>query len=355
MTSRLERLRERLDAAGVEAILIGSRANVRYLCGFSGSSAALCVSPGRAVLFTDSRYTLQAREEVRAASVETASGPPMTAAVKAAEPGARLGFEEEHVSVASLRTLAREAGAIELVPTKGIVETLRAVKEPGEIRSIQAAVRLNSEAFDAGLAGMKEGVPETRIAAAIEYAMRERGAEAPAFESIVASGPRGAWPHARASSRPLRRGEAVVVDIGAMLQGYASDMTRTVFLGEPDALGKRVYAAVLDAVQRAEGMVKAGVPVSDVDQAARSAVAEAGFTEEAYRHGTGHGVGLEVHEAPHVGRSADGAVLAAGMVVTMEPGVYVPGWGGVRIEDVVVVEEAGCRVLTETPRSMLTV
>ena len=355
MTLRLDRLRAKLDAAGADAMLVGSRANVRYLTGFSGSSSALYVGRGAAILFTDSRYTLQAREEVHGAAVETVTGPPLKAALSAAGHLERIGFEADHVSVTLFGVLGSGAAGRPLVKTSGIVEGLRTVKEPDEIRRIQDSIRLNSQAFEDGVEAMREGVAETRVAAAIENAMRERGAEGPAFESIVASGPRGAWPHARASSRTLRSGEPVVVDIGAILDGYASDMTRTVFLGEPDALGIRAYAAVLQAVKRAEGLVRAGVSAAEVDAAARETIVEAGFAEGAYRHGTGHGVGLEVHEAPHVGRGTDGVVLAAGMTVTIEPGVYLPGWGGIRIEDVVVVEEDGCRVLTATPSSILTV
>jgi Xaa-Pro aminopeptidase len=257
--------------------------------------------------------------------------------------------------MAAYDAIAAEARGAVLVPVRGVVERLREVKEPAEIECILKSVRLNSMAFEAGVAGMRDGVAEADVAAEIENAMRRRGAEAPAFESIVASGPRGALPHARASARVMRRGEAVVVDIGAMLEGYASDMTRAVFVGEPDATGRKVHGAVLDAVLRAEAEVRAGAAISKVDAAARDAVAAAGFGSEAYRHGTGHGVGLEVHEAPQVGAGAAGAVLEKGMVVTIEPGIYVPGWGGVRIEDVVVVEEGGCRVLTETPKTILTV
>ncbi|MBI3447815.1 MAG: aminopeptidase P family protein [Acidobacteria bacterium] len=354
MPSRLERIREKIDEAGAVALLVGSRANVRYLSGFSGSSGAILVTKGAATLFTDSRYTIQAGEEWTGGTVETVTGAPLRAALRAAG-AVRVAFEAAHVTVAEREDLEAAATGARLVATRGLVEGHRSVKEPEEIRRIESAVRVNAEAFDAGVAEIAGGVTEARVAAVIEGTMRERGAESPAFDSIVASGPRGALPHARASMRRLVAGEPVVVDIGAKVDGYTSDMTRTVFLGEPGDLGRRVHAAVLEGVRRAEGLVRHGASIAAVDGAARDAVAEAGFADAAFRHGTGHGVGIEVHEAPHVGRAADGALLAAGMVVTIEPGIYIEGWGGVRIEDIVVVERDGCRVLTTTPKEMLIV
>lgn len=351
MRYRLQAVRQKLEEVGADSFIAGSRANVRYLSGFSGSAGALLIERDIMVLFTDSRYTIQAGEEIAAGSVETVAGPPLKAALLAAA-GLRVAFESAHVTVAELEDLTAARAQATLVPTRGVVEQLRAVKEPDEILRIEAAVRVNSEAFDAGVAAIADGVTEARVAAVIEGTMKELGAESPAFDSIVASGPRGALPHGRASMRRLRRGESIVVDIGAKLDGYTSDMTRTVFLGEPDATGKRVYAAVLESVRRAEALVRDGATIAAVDGAARDAVVQAGFAAEAYRHGTGHGVGIEVHEAPHLGRAVNGAVLTAGMVVTIEPGIYVPGWGGVRIEDIVVVERDGCRVLTPTPRGM---
>ena len=351
MNSRRTRLRSALARARLDAFITANRPNVRYVCGFSGSSGALLVTDGFAALFTDSRYTLQASGEVEEAAVETVAGSPLKHAFLAAPLGARVGFECDHMSVAAHQELSCQSGGRVLVPTTGLIESLRVVKDAAEIDRIAASLRLTSESFEAGLAAMGEGVRETEVAAVIEDRMRRLGADGPAFESIVASGPRGALPHGRASAKKMIAGEAVVVDIGAMLEGYASDMSRTVFLGEAEARGRRVYAAVLEAVRRAEGVVHAGAAAAGIHAAARGALEEAGFGDEIYRHGTGHGVGLEVHEAPRL--SATGKdVLAAGMVLTIEPGVYVPGWGGVRIEDVVLVEETGCRVLTPTDKEI---
>lgn len=354
MLTRLHRVHRSLTVRGLDALLIGSRANILYLSGFSGSSGALLVREGEAILFTDSRYTLQAREEVEGVQVESIQGPPLRAALRAARPGARIGFEAHHVSVADHGALVAEAGGVSLTPVSSLVEDLRRVKDEEEIRRIERSVEVTAKGFEAGLRTLAEGASECEVAAAIEHEMRRQGAQGTAFESIVASGPRGAWPHARASERRAEGGEPVVVDIGAMCDGYASDMTRTVFVGEPDETGSRVHAAVLEGLRRAQKVVRAGVRASEVDAAARTAIEEAGFSDHAYLHGTGHGLGLEVHEAPRIGRRADES-LAAGEVITIEPGVYVPGWGGVRIEDVVVVEEKGCRVITPTTKEIIKV
>jgi Xaa-Pro aminopeptidase len=335
-------------------MLVASLPNVRYLSGFSGSSGALLVGGATAVLFTDSRYSLQVEEEVAGAAVELVSGPPARAAVKASPAGTRIGFEADQLTVEAHRALVGESGDRELIPTRGLVEALRAIKDPAEVLAIERSLRVNSDSFEAGLAAMQPGVTELEVAAVIEYEMRKRGAAAPAFESIVASGPHGARPHARASSRQLAIGDAVVVDIGAMVDGYASDMTRTVFVEDAGSTGRKVYGAVLEAVRQAEAAIQAGARAGDVDARARGLLEEAGFGEHSYGHGTGHGVGLEVHEDPRVSQGRD-EPLEEGMVLTVEPGVYVPGWGGVRIEDVVLVEDGGCRLLTPTPKGILTV
>jgi len=325
---------------------------VRYLCGFTGSSAALLVLSDRAILFTDSRYTLQAHEEAPETEVETVDHSVLAAAVRAASGKGSVGFESDHMSVAEHASLSCGENAPALVPTRGLVERLRAVKDQHEIEAIQASLDLSARAFEAGLGALERGATEVEIAAAVEHEMRRGGASAPAFESIVASGPRAACPHARASMRRPGAGEPVVMDIGARLDGYASDMTRTVFAGDPGETGRRIHSAVLEALTRAEAEVRPGVAAAQVDGAARKALSEAGFAEAAYRHGTGHGIGLEVHEAPRIGPGRD-EILEAGMVLTLEPGIYIEGWGGVRIEDVVAVEAGGCRLLTTTPRSMI--
>lgn len=352
MISRLERLRDRFGPSGIEAFVVRHPANIRYLSGFTGSSAALLVRGGDALLFTDSRYAIQAGEEVSEAGVEIVSRPPFGEAVRAASGVAALGFESEHVSVHERDSMGTGEAARRMVPLRGLVEALRAVKDPEEVEKIRASVDLTSRAFEAGRAALRAGGCEAEVAAALEAEMRRGGASSPAFESIVASGPRGALPHARATLRRPAPGEPVVMDIGARLDGYASDMTRTLFLEGPGQTGRRAHAAVLEALRRAETEVRDGARAAAADAAARKALLEAGFSDSAYGHGTGHGVGLEVHEEPRIapGRSE---ILRAGMVITLEPGVYVRGWGGVRIEDVLVVQEGGCKALTRTPREVV--
>lgn len=351
MPSRISRLQERLNGEGIHGMLITSGPNIRYLSGFSGSAGALMVRDGEATLYTDSRYAIQAEEETRGVGVRIVSGVAAAAALSEDRGGGRIAFESEIISVAGherLRAIMKDG---DLVPVDGQVEALREIKEPGEVAAIEASLRVTAEAFEEGARRAVEGATELEVAASIERAMREKGASAPAFESIVGSGPRGALPHARATSRRLARGEPVVVDIGAMVNGYASDMTRTLFVAEADSRGREVHEAVAGAVRRAEEAVRDGIPVSDVDAAAREHLLASTFAEHAYGHGTGHGIGLEVHESPRVagGRTER---LREGMVLTIEPGVYIPGWGGVRIEDVVLVEKEGCRLLTPTPKEL---
>jgi len=332
-------------------MLVTSGPNIRYLSGFSGSSGALMVRDGDATLYTDSRYAAQAEEESPGVALRIVAGQPATAALEEDRGGGRIAFESEAVSFAAHGRLRSSLSSGELVPAAGQVEALREIKDPGEIAAIEASLRLTSEAFEEGARHVAEGATETEIAASIEHAMRERGASAPAFESIVGSGPRGALPHARATSRRLSRGEPVVVDIGAMVGGYASDMTRTLFVARADSRGREVHEAVAQAVRRAEAVVRDGVSAADVDAAAREHLRATPYGEHAYGHGTGHGIGLEVHENPRVagGRTEP---LREGMVLTIEPGIYIPGWGGVRIEDVVLVEKGGCRLLTHTPKEL---
>jgi Xaa-Pro aminopeptidase len=351
---RLDRLRHRMTDAGVDAFLIASRPNVRYLSGFSGSSGALLVRESDAILFTDSRYTIQADDEVSGVQVETVTGAPLSAAVRKTDPHETLGFESAHLSVAEHQSLSTSARCKSLAPVLGLVEAVRVIKEAVEIEKIKKSIDLNSMAFEAGVSALGTGCSELEVAAIIEHAMKSGGASSPSFESIVASGPRGALPHARPTVRVAGAGEAVVVDIGAMLDGYASDMTRTVFMNNPGGHGLQIYQAVAAAVQAAEDQVRSGVPASTVDAAARKTLKDRGFADNAFRHGTGHGVGLEVHEAPRISPERDDR-LESGMVLTIEPGIYEEGWGGVRIEDVVVVEETGCRILTSTTKEMLTI
>ncbi len=354
---RLGDFRARLAADGLEAAVVSSLTNVRYLSGFTGSAGFLVVLPGEAVLVTDGRYATQSVDQIGAAgaavAVEVAPAPEqgrVVSSVVARGPFDRLGLEAAHVSWAAQRTWATDwFPGLELVATVGLVETLRRRKDTGEL----ARVAMAASIADAALATIRpllaDSPTEADFAVALDHEMRRLGADGVAFETIVASGPNGARPHHRPSSRRIRPGEPVVVDFGARVDGYCSDMTRTLWVGrlaEPDL--HRAVDVVLASQAAGVDAVAEGVAGCDVDAICRRVIADAGWAER-FVHGTGHGVGLDIHEAPSVA-AASVDTLADGHVVTVEPGVYLPGVGGVRIEDTVVVTTGGCHPLTLTPK-----
>lgn len=358
VAGRLERLRAGFEEAHVEALIVTELANVRYLTGFSGSAAVLAVGVDEAVLATDGRYRVQAAEQMGASGTTSpvrlvVGRVPEQRQVLAEALGrwgtARLGLEAESISWGAQRRWAEQLTGVELVPTSGSVERLRQVKDAGELTRMGRAAAVADAALGEVLPSMSAGRSEAEIALALDSAMRRLGAEDRAFETIVASGPNAAKPHARPSERRLQAGDAVVVDFGAVYDGYRSDMTRTFFVGGPPT---GTMAEVLELVARAQvaGLqaVRAGAVGGDVDETCRRVIAEGGYGP-AFDHGTGHGVGLDIHEAPWVGVGATG-ILEAGAVVTVEPGVYLAGVGGVRIEDTVVVTDNGCRPLTCFPK-----
>lgn len=345
---RLDRLRERFGAAGVDALIVTELPNVRYLTGFTGSAGILAVSSAAALLATDGRYRTQSAEQVDAAcaSVEISIGAvaAQREAVKSFLGGAgHVGLEADHVSWSDSRQWLELLG--EAIPTNGQVESLRELKDAGEIDRIARAAAIADAALGEVLDMLSGGVTEAEFALALDTAMRRHGAESAAFETIVASGPNSAKPHHRPTERKIGHAEPVVVDFGALFEGYRSDMTRTFFVGgEPDGELAKVFEVVGDSQARGVAALAPGVPAKEIDEVCRHVIAEAGWAER-FEHGTGHGVGLDVHEAPMV--SALGtATLAEGMTVTVEPGVYLPGTGGVRIEDTLVVTETGSRPLT---------
>ncbi len=341
----------------VDGLLVTRLPNVRYLTGFTGSAGMLLVLADEAVFVSDGRYGEQARTQLGEAGVaarveiRTTASEQRAVLVDAAAGIARLGLEDHDVSWAQQRELAEVFAPIELVPAGAIVEDLRRVKDAGEIDRIAAACAIADDAFAAVLPMLLDGPTEREFALALEFAMRERGATHMSFDPIIAAGPNGAMPHARPSDRPIGRGELVVCDFGCVVDGYCSDMTRTVSAGEPGTEARRLYDLVLASQQAGRDAVAAGVGCVDVDRACRDVISDAGYGE-AFSHGTGHGVGLEIHEAPRVASSAGGTLLV-GDVVTVEPGVYLPGVGGVRIEDTVVVTASGSRPLTHTPKDLV--
>jgi Xaa-Pro aminopeptidase len=351
----LDRLRDGLDN---EAFAVTSLTNIRYLTGFTGSAGLLLVLPQATLLVTDGRYETQSGEELAAAGVAVgvevapaARQRDLTSSLVSAAGVTVLGLEAAHVSWARQRELAEWLEGVELVPVVGAVETLRRFKDAGELARMASAAAIADRALASVLPRLGESPTEIDFALALDTEMRSLGAAAPAFETICASGPNAAKPHHRASPRRIRAGEAVVVDFGAVVDGYRSDMTRTVWVGElADAEVRRALAVVAAAQAAGLAAVAAGVGAADVDRACREVVAGAGLGDR-FVHGTGHGVGLDIHEAPSIGATSTDT-LAAGHVVTVEPGVYLPGLGGVRIEDTVVVTDGGCEPLTSTPKEL---
>ena len=335
---------------GVDALWISQPANLRYLSGFSSpEDAKLLLTPGGVLLYTDSRYALQAAEEVTVGTHIARSPATLEHAAEQVR-GLKVGFEAEHLTVAGLDDL-KQYWPAELVPLRHLVETLRLIKTEPEIAAIRKAQAIADAAYVEVLPQIQAGVRETDLALALELAMRRRGADGLSFEIIVASGSRGALPHGRASEKLLTEGELVTLDFGALVGGYHSDMTRTVAVGEVGPELRRLYTAVLDAEEQAIAAVGPGVRAAELDALARGVLAGHHLAEH-FTHSLGHGVGLNVHEAPGL-RAASDEVLRPGMIVTIEPGVYLGGVGGVRIEDLLLVTESGSEVLSQSPKVRL--
>jgi Xaa-Pro aminopeptidase len=360
LSGRRRRAAGAAKAAGVEALLVTHLEDVRWLCGFTGSNAALvlvCAGRMRAMLFTDGRYTAQAKAEAVGIGVEIAAKPALIAACEwlAAAGVARCGFDDSNTSVADLNQM-RKAIPAKLrrrifEPVGWLVAKLRWVKDANEIAKMRAAAALGCRLFEGILGTMQPGMTENAVAAEMEYAARLGGAEAMSFPTIVASGERSALPHGRATDAKLPRRGFVTLDFGVVLDGYCSDMTRTVHMGRASAAERDVYDAVLEAQEAGVAAVRAGAATGDVDEAARGVLRRAGLAEW-FTHSTGHGVGLEIHEGPRLAAKQT-QKLEAGMIVTIEPGVYMPGKFGVRIEDMVLVTAKGGEILTPCTKAWI--
>jgi Xaa-Pro aminopeptidase len=341
-----------LAARKLDALLVSYSANLRYLTGFTGSNGNLLVTPGQAILFTDPRYQIQAGQEVTC-PVKIAKGPLVLdiAAAIARLRLRRIGYEPPRMTCDWFDSLnARLPWKASLQPALGWIEELRTIKSEPERELIRRSVETNSRAFEQTVARVRAGMKEQDLAAELEYRMRRLGAEKPAFDTIVAAGARSALPHAQPTQARLRPGGLVVVDMGAIQDGYCSDMTRMLFLGVPAAKVKGTYRAVLEAQLAAIDAVRAGVTTAHVDRQARRVLRTYGL-DRAFVHSTGHGLGLEIHEPPRIGKRDKGR-LETGMAVTIEPGVYLEGFGGIRIEDTVVVTASGCEILTPTSKEL---
>ena len=339
VAARMGRLRARFD--GIEALLVTRLVNVRYLTGFTGSAAMLLVTRDGATFVTDGRYRDQSADQLTAAGVTAdiviglTQADQRAALARAANAVMRLGLESDGVTWAQQRSFSEWFPNAELVATDALVDGVRIVKEPGEVERIRAACAIADDALAELLPTLYAAPTEREFALRLEFAMRERGASGVSFDAIVASGPNGAKPHARPTDRRIESGELVVIDFGCVVDGYCSDMTRTVSVGEPTPDARRVWETVFDAQRAGCGAVAIGAECAAVDRASRDVIAAAGWGD-AFIHGTGHGVGLEIHESPRVASTSTGT-LSAGHVVTVEPGVYLPGIGGVRIEDTLAV------------------
>ncbi len=350
---RRARVASDLAERRLDGLLLSNGANLRYLSGFTGSNAMLLVAAdGEAVLFTDPRYRIQARAEISCRS-KIASGHLIPAMIEAVAKLRirRLGFERARLSYDAYdQVRSRLPLKTALEPLAGMVEALRTVKDGAEIALIRQSMETAVKAFEQSIRHARAGMREFDLAAEIDHRMRRLGAEKPSFETIVAAGPRSALPHASPTAARFKPGALVLIDMGAMRDGYASDMTRMLSCGAPPPKAKRLYRAVLEAQEAALAAVRAGVEAAAPDRAARKVLRAHGL-ERAFVHSTGHGLGLEIHEPPRLGRR-EKIRLQTGMTVTVEPGAYLEGYGGVRIEDTVVVTETGCEILTRSSKEL---
>ena len=357
--ARLDRLRARFEAlapGGIDALLVTTPANRRWISGFTGSAGVALVTSTEARFATDSRYWEQVGREcpgydlVRVAGANTGVTPPILEGLA----GVRLGFEPAHVTVAALEGWTRAIAELPassrptLVPAPRAVEDLRMVKEPGELDALTRAVHLGDAAFLHAAERAEPGMTERQLAWLVQEYALAHGAEELSFTTIIAGGAHGSLPHWRAADAPLESGTGVVMDLGVVVDGYCSDLTRTIFLGEADERFARVYDIVLTAQTMAEERIEAGMTGAQAHAIAAEVIARAGHAEH-FGHGLGHGVGLEIHEDPRLAPASD-HVLAEGHVVTVEPGIYVPGWGGVRIEDQCVMENGRLRSISTAPK-----
>jgi Xaa-Pro aminopeptidase len=368
LSRRHQTIRREMDARGLDALVVFSLSNILFLTNFTGTSAIVVLTADRLIFVTDSRYvtavsssrgTAHECPDLELVTVD-GSYDATLAGLIASTPTARTGFEAAHLSVSRHRwlvTTLSDTGAIDLVPTDGLVERARVCKDDYEIATLREAARRLSRVATAVLTDVRRGSSERAVALAIDIRIREAGFERAAFETIVASGPNAALPHASAGERTLTEGDLVVLDFGGVYDSYCVDLTRTVFIGDAGSRVHEVYDAVRDAHDRAIAAVAPGRSRFDIDRAARDTLARHGLGE-AFGHGTGHGLGIDVHEDPRIARRQPGVdrqdeAVAARMVFTIEPGAYLPGWGGVRIEDDVLVTDTGVEVLTDTTTELV--
>ena len=355
VSRRVARLRNEMEGLDVDGFLVSASANRRYLSGFTGSSGYLLITESDAVLATDFRYIEQAEAESPSYRVHRTRGGIAWLPDMLAELGvSTFAIEADYMTVAShtaltaVLTESENAADVFTEETTGVIEGVRAVKDAAELALLEKAVEFADRALASVASRVEPGITEAQIAWELELEMRRLGAEGPAFDIIVGAGPNGALPHHRADDSILRQGDPVVIDMGANYEGYHSDLTRTFYVGNSDDEFLSIYSIVLQAQETAIREVRPGMTGEDVDKIARTVIEDAGYGEE-FGHGLGHGVGLAVHERPMVVPTSED-VIENGMIFTIEPGIYISGWGGVRIEDIVVMEDGRARILTGSPK-----
>jgi Xaa-Pro aminopeptidase len=354
VNNRISAARGCLERVGADLLLVSNLSNIRYLTGFTGSEALLVLSPNDGWFLTDSRYTSQASAEVTGAQVVEFSNRLESLTGVLQEQGAtKVAFEAGFTSVAVYQELCSKLPGIVFVPADQELIALRTVKEASELEILERVAGIASQSLLEIVGGLKPGMVESEVAWALEVAIRTGGAEGKSFDFIVASGERGALPHGKASDKRIAAGELITIDYGALYRGYCSDETVTVCLGEPDSRQSEVYETVRLAQEMAIEAVRPGMSFRELDAVARDHIAAQGFGQY-FGHGLGHGVGIDIHEHPTVSPRST-TIIEEGMVFTIEPGIYIPGWGGVRIEDTVVAERDGCRRLTQVPKALLIV
>ena len=349
--SRLERMRQKMHEEKIDAYVIIRPENGRYLSGFSGGEATLYITAEKAFLLTDFRYIEQAKVQSPEFEVIKTGQDHFESLAEIGKQAQRVGFEGDFVTYLNFGKLKNAFPEAELLSLPNLVSYLRSVKDQAEIETIRQAVRIADDAFSLVLKSIEIGQTEEEIGLDLEYSMRQAGASGGSFEFIVASGVRSALPHGTATSKTVHFGEFLTMDFGAIYQGYCSDITRTVFLGQPEEKHREVYEVVLAAQRAGIAAVAPGRTGKEVDAVARKIITDAGYGEY-FGHGLGHSVGLAIHEGPNLNMREE-RMLEPGMVITVEPGIYIPDWGGVRIEDIVLVTKDGCEVLTQAPKEFI--
>jgi Xaa-Pro aminopeptidase len=354
MINRIKRVQIVLSPENLDAFLVTTLTNIRYLCGYSGSNALLVIFPEKAFFLTDFRYHSQAEKEVsfvQLIKAERELYSDLTKVSGLTGKNLRLGFEAKNLSQYNFERIKSILPQALLVSTFDLIETISAIKDKEEIAKVKKATSITDAIFEKILPLIKPEIRECEISAEIDYLNKVLGADASSFEAIVASGYRGALPHGRASTKKIKKGELVTLDFGSLYQGYASDLTRTVVVGKANPKQKKIYEIVLKAQKSAVAKAKPNIKGKDLDKVPRDIISKAGFGRY-FGHGTGHGIGLLVHDKPTVNSKSED-ILKPGMLLTIEPGIYLPGWGGIRIEDDVLITAKGCEVLTQAEKNLI--